>query len=360
MKKIKLPLPKNKYARIFVKSILITFSILLILAIALIILANIFYNKIYISSPEPITQTTIAIPTEDPDTIPDPDGEICKNILLFGVDKGASRTDTIMLVHFNSETSQVAVVSIPRDTKVSWSSEQQDIALELGCPYNYTGKITDMSSMGGIENLRYFTIATIEEMLNIRVDNYIVIDTQMLREVVDSIGGVEVDVPRVMEYRDDYQDLTINLQPGLQTLNGEQAEGLLRWRNNKNYTEQYALGDLGRIETQQLFVKAFAKKVLSIKSLKQLTGIITSAYKNVTTDIALAEAISYLSYLNEISLENIRFKTLPGETVQEDLSYYIVDEQEARDYISLIFTDNTDALLNQSNISSDDTLSNNE
>lgn len=338
MKNIKFPLPRNKYARIFVKSMLISLSVAGTLILILFIVANAVLNNMQVKPAEPQVASTTVEPKQS-DVIPDPDGDICKNILVFGVDKGEARTDTIMLVHFNSETSQVAVVSVPRDTKVTWTDEQIELAEQLDRPYQYSGKITDMSSLGGIDNLRYFTIASIEQMLNISVDNYVIVNTTMLRDVIDNIGGVEFDVPRRMEYRDNYQDLTINLEPGLQLLNGAQAEGVLRWRHNNDYSEQYGEGDLGRIETQQAFLKVFAKKVLDIHSLSHLTGLISAAYKNITTDISFKEAVSYLPYLNSISADSIIFQTLPGEPVREERAYFIVDEEAAKSYVSLIFTE---------------------
>ena len=339
MKKTKLPLPKNKYARIFVKSMLISLAVISSLLIVLAIVFRTAFDRIRVPKTDPVAVHNRSNNTEDNDIIPDPDGDICKNILVFGVDKGESRTDTILLVHFNSETSQVAVISIPRDTKVTWSEQQLALADELGRPSQAQSKITDMSSLGGIDNLRYFTIATIEDMLNITVDNYVIVNTKMLRDVVDQLGGIEFNVPRVMQYRDDWQDLTIDLQPGLQTLNGEQAEGVLRWRHNNDYSEQYGLGDLGRIETQQAFIKTFSEKLLSIHSLTKLTGLIKCAYDNVTTDLDFNEALSYLPYVNTVSANSIIFKTLPGEPVREDRAYFIVDDEEAKTYVSLVFTE---------------------
>lgn len=256
-----------------------------------------------------------------------------KNIVIFGVDKEEARTDTIIVVHFNSQTSKTCIVSIPRDTKIEWSDSQIEKAEELGCPYQYYSKITDMSSLGGIENLRYFTIRSIEEMLDIKVDNYMVINTQVIREIVDKLGGIEVNVPREMKYVDHWQGLTIDLEPGLQLLNGEQAEGLLRWRHNNNYSEQYAMGDLGRIETQQLFISAFMDKVLNHLSVTNILSIITSIYSNVKTDMGFTQIMDYLGYLDYISKDNMTLKTLPGESIEEDLWYYITDQDEVKEFV---------------------------
>lgn len=337
VRKIRFTLPKNKYARIFVKAILITIALIGSLLITLTIMIHLAYQKVHIEEPQVDLDQDEKVICTDLEEIPKEEDNICKNILVFGVDEGASRTDTILLVHVNSNTSQVAVISIPRDTRVTWTAKQLEYADKLGRLYQNESKLTDMSSLGGIENLRYFTIASIEQMLDIKVDNYVVVNTKMLREVVDKMDGVEFNVPRVMQYYDSAQGLEIDLMPGIQTLDGKQAEGVLRWRHNKNGSEQYATGDLGRIETQQAFIKAFSRKILDIRSATKLSEIVRVAYKNIKTDMSITETLSYLPCLNKVSTENIIFKTLPGEPVMQDRSYFIIDEEEAKAYISLIF-----------------------
>lgn len=261
-----------------------------------------------------------------------------KTIMIFGVDKEEARTDTILVAHYNSMNGRVSIVSIPRDTKVEWSDEQIQKAQELERSYQYYSKITDMSSLGGIENLRYFTIRSVEEMLDVRVDNYVVVNTKVIREIVDKLGGIEVNVPRRMEYDDNYQDLHIDLQPGLQKLNGAQAEGLLRWRHDKSGKEQYARGDLGRIETQQIFIKAFADKVLNDLSLGKIVDLITTVYSNLKTDVSFDEALSYTNYLSHISVDNMELKTLPGDDAWIDgRSYYLADEDNLTEFVNKEF-----------------------
>lgn len=340
MGKIKQALSKYPLLRIFLKSMFISFIVIIACGGIFALSTSIFFKKINVSSTVEVVETPKSEDEQLAEEVLKDPGTIKKNIVIFGVDQGEARTDTILLVHFDSTTSRVNVMSIPRDTKVTWTEAQQDLAVQLGRSYSYYSKITDMSSLGGIENLRQFTISAIEDMLKIKVDNYVIVNTSMLREVVDKIGGVEVDVPRVMQYTDKSQGLYIDLQPGLQVLNGQQAEGLLRWRHDNYYNEQYAQGDLGRIETQHLFIEAFAKKVLSIRSIPQITGLISSVYNNIKTDISLTEAFSYAAYLKDLSVDNMTFKTLPGESAREDgLWYFFPDEIETSQYIDMIFAE---------------------
>lgn len=264
-----------------------------------------------------------------------------KNIAIFGVDKEGYRTDVILVAHFSSENNAVKVVAIPRDTKVTWSKYQQDKLKELGKSNHVTSKLTEMSSYGGIDNLRYFTINSLEEIMGIKIDDYIVINTDAFRKIVDAIGGVEVNVPRKMEYTDSLQGLSIQLDEGLQMLDGYKAEGLVRWRHNNTYSQQYAEGDIGRIETQKLFLKALAQKVLNPQVLNSLSDVLGIIYQDVKTNIKLEEAMNYLEYARGLQVENITFYTLPGESEKIDgIWYYIIEEQAIDDFMNQVLYEN--------------------
>ena len=288
------------------------------------IILNFFYNGMFIKENK---DELASIPkyTRNESEV---EGDINQNIAIFGVDKDEMRTDVIFVVNLNSETNEIKIISVPRDTKVKWTEFQQQKMAELDKGYHEYSKITEMSAYGGIDNLRYFTINTLEDIMGIQIDHYAVVNIEAFRKVVDAIGGVEVDVPRRMEYNDNYQDLHIDLQPGLQLLNGEQAEGLVRWRHNEDYSEQYAEGDVGRIETQQLFLRALAQKLFSTDTTGQLLKIANAVYSDIKTDIKFSELKNYMAYATQFQLNNITFATLPGEAVREDKWYYILDQAQ--------------------------------
>lgn len=131
---------------------------------------------------------------------------------------------------------------------------------ETGRAYNQVTKLNAIHSYSDEKNCCTNTVLQIEDLLGINIDHYVKIDLDAFRKIVDTVGGVEVDVPQDMDYEDPVQDLYIHLDAGLQTLNGEQAEQLVRFR-------KYPTGDEGRIEVQQLFLKALAEKVLSSESI---------------------------------------------------------------------------------------------
>ncbi|MGL4737315.1 MAG: LCP family protein [Cellulosilyticaceae bacterium] len=253
-----------------------------------------------------------------------PKKDITKTVAVFGVDKDGYRTDIIFLVHFDSETNQAKVVSVPRDTKVIWTAEQKDIVRKNDGYVVSRSKLNEMTTYGGIENVRELTVKHMEDMLDIEIDNYVVVDIDAFRQIVDAIGGVEVDVPQRMYYVDKAQDLYIDLQPGLQVLDGDKAEQLVRFR--KGYVE----GDIGRIKTTQLFLEAFAEKVMSPSIIKDLPKLVPVLFKAVQTDIGLTEVFGYYPYVKNFNVNNLSFYTLPGEATYEPGAWYFIP-----DYVQL-------------------------
>lgn len=334
-------LKSKELKRLFLKSMLISFFIIIgILAIG----ANVLwknYNKIVVDED---VQMLATIPVYNRNEAREQE-PVNKNIAIFGVDKEGYRTDVILVAHFNSEENKVKVIAVPRDTRVNWSAYQQDKLRELGKSNHTTSKITEMSSYGGIDKLRYFTINSLEEIMGIKIDDYIVINTEAFRKIVNAVGGVEVNVPRKMEYTDSLQGLSINLDEGLQILDGDKAEGLVRWRHNNSYSQQYAQGDIGRIETQKLFLKALAKKVLQPNVLNSLDDVLGIIYEDVRTNIKLEETMNYLKYAQRLQVENIEFYTLPGESEKiGGIWYYIVEEQGIDHFMNQVLYENLEEI----------------
>ena len=193
------------------------------------------------------------------------------------------------------------------------------------------GKINEMTSWGGIENIRPLTITTIERLLGVKIDNYVVVNLDAFRQIVDAIGGVEVEVKQRMK-KDDYsQDLHIDLSPGVQVLDGEKAEQFVRFRG-------YPTGDLGRIEAQQDFLEAFAKKILSPEIITKIPKILPILFTSLKTDIGLTEIPSYYPYLKDFDINQLHFSILPGEArIEEGLSCFFVDEEAVCTLVQELF-----------------------
>ena len=263
---------------------------------------------------------------------------INKTVAVFGVDADEVRTDVIFVVNFNSATGKAKLVSIPRDTKVYWTDKQQRAYNQLtGYSISVT-KLNEMAAYGRINqnvgNIRDFTIDEIENILKVKVDNYVVINLEAFREIVDAIGGVDVDVPQSMHYDDNAQNLHIHLDQGMQHLNSKDAEGLVRFR-------KYVEGDEHRVAVQQIFLKAVAKKVLSPETRSQLPNIITKVFPYVKTDVKLTEVLDYLKLLDEFDLNDLEFFTVPGYGAShEGPSYYYIDEEKLEQMIIDVFYSN--------------------
>ena len=205
--------------------------------------------KYVVRAPEPVTdnedQQTQQDGAEDSDAIQtisngrERKSKYCYNILLYGVDNDAGGSDTNMLMRFDAESKKIDVVSLPRDTLMSNGHK-------LNSSYNN----------GGTEKLR----SNIEDMLGVPVDFYVSVNLKGFIALIDQIGGVEFDVPCDMDYDDPYQDLHIHFKAGLQHLNGQQAMEVVRFRHNNDNTGYGGRQDLGRIGTQQAFLKTVAQK----------------------------------------------------------------------------------------------------
>lgn len=163
------------------------------------------------------------------------------NILLVGSDNGDYNADTIMVAQFDGNTGQVNLISVPRDTLVyrTWS--------------NFP-KINAAFSRG-IDLLQ----TEISYTLGVPIDFYVQVGLDAFIAIVDAMGGLEYHVPQDM-YHDDEGGFVIDLQEGLQTLDGHQTLELVRYRG-------YATADIGRTETQQAVLKAMATQLLSVSTL---------------------------------------------------------------------------------------------
>ena len=216
--------------------------------------------------------------------------------LLFGTDKFSGSTDTIMVVSYDVKNQKLNLMSIPRDTmvNVSWDIK----------------KINSVYSMGGIKALQKH----ISKLIGFTPDYYVKIDLQAFVDVVDLLGGVEFDVPIPMHYHDPAQELSIDLEPGVQTLNGEQAMGLVRFRKSDRGANGRISGydDTGRVATQQAFLKAMFKQCLKIKNWTKITGYVEIFEKNVESDLTLGNMLWFARQAMNLSEDGFQTMTAPA------------------------------------------------
>lgn len=248
------------------------------------------------------------------------------NVLICG--KNEELTDTIIYLKYNVETGKIGMMSIPRDTSIVSNPTLSSVY-----------KINYMYQSKGIMSL----VNQVENMLDVNIDYYLVFDASMLKEMVDAIGGVEVDVPIRMKYDDGSQDLHIDLQPGKQVLNGEQAEGFVRFRHNNDMTVGYPMGDVQRTEVQQDFIKSFISQVLSAKNISKIPDLINIGLKNTETNITAREATKYITDASKIDISGMYSCTAPGDLKDVGdkssnwMSFYILNKSEAQNIIKTKF-----------------------
>lgn len=182
--------------------------------------------------------------------------------LLVGTDKDDGNTDTLMVVSYDTVNQDINIMSIPRDTMVNASWDIKKINSIYSRYSDGIGALMDR----------------VKTLIGFRPDFYAKVELSMFVELVDLIGGVEFDVPQDMDYDDPYQDLHIHLKKGVQTLDGEQAMGLVRFR-------RYSEGDIKRVEVQQNFIKALIKECVSIQHWGKIKAYIDLAMDHVETDL---------------------------------------------------------------------------
>lgn len=274
--------------------------------------------KYVVRAPEPVTdgedqQTQQDGTAEDSDAIQtisngrERKSKYCYNILLYGVDNDAGGSDTNMLMRFDAVNKTVDVVSLPRDTLMSNGHK-------LNSSYNN----------GGTEKLR----SNIEDMLGIPVDFYVSVDLKGFITLIDQIDGVDFDVPEDMDYDDPYQDLHIHFKKGLQHLNGQQAMEVVRFRHNNDNTGYGGQQDLGRIGTQQAFLKTVAQKLMKLENVPAMAE---TFLKYVKTDLTLGNLIWLANQaLSMGGMDAISFATLPGDGAgwYKGMSVYALDPEQ--------------------------------
>ncbi|MCD6361851.1 MAG: LCP family protein [Armatimonadetes bacterium] len=216
-------------------------------------------------------------------------------ILLIGADdrKGEQgRSDTMILLFINPRNHQVAMLSVPRDLKVR-------------IPGYGSTKINASYAYGGVELAR----KTIEEVFGVDIDYCAKADFQGFVEIVDMLGGVDLEVPDVegkgrgMNYDDNWDNLHIHLKPGFQHLDGQQAIGFVRYR--KSNIRGLGDGDFGRSQRQQQFLKAMVQQKLKITNVLQLAAVAPRILKWVQTDMSAREAAELALVIKDIKPENL-------------------------------------------------------
>ena len=237
-------------------------------------------------------------------------------VMIMGVDERADdvgRSDTLMIATLDTDKNQAALLSVPRDTRVKIKGHGFD---KINAAYAYGG--------------RKLTQETIESLLNTHIDHYIKINVHGFTKIIDALGGIDIDVEKRMYYEDPWDDdggLYIDLQPGMQHMDGKTAITYVRYRDEE--------GDIGRIKRQQNFMKAVMDKLVSPTIIPKLPAIVSAVSDSVETDMSVSEILSFLGTLQDAKDNGLKSEMLPGKPVYiEGISYWVPDISKTRQILA--------------------------
>ncbi|MBE6025014.1 MAG: hypothetical protein E7231_17885 [Cellulosilyticum sp.] len=251
-----------------------------------------------------------------------------QNIAILGLDRDKIRVDTIMVVNMDCNQGSFNVISIPRDTKFTIDDAKREDPDYSKLKDIQNVKYCELLAYGGEEARPKIIIKELESLLNLEIGYYILVDLEEAEKVVDALGGIEVQVPQDMKYDDYEQNLHIDLKEGMQHLDGAQTMELIRFR-------RYPEGDLMRVQTTQLAVKAILEQALKLSDLQSFESVVKSIRDTVDTNISFLDLGRYYQILKKVNLEQATFRTLPGEAAYEyGRSYFIVDEEARLEFVS--------------------------
>jgi LCP family protein required for cell wall assembly len=240
------------------------------------------------------------------------------NLLVVGLDNvaGSHRTDTIMVIHISPKDKTVNVVSIPRDTI-------------MNVPGVGLTKVNHAFAYGGI----HLTRISLENFLGVKIPFTVAINIDGLAKVIDTLGGLTINIEKRMYYVDYAGGLYVDLYPGIQHLNGRQALGYVRFRHDST-------GDIGRILRQQKFMQALARKIVTKKDVLSAPKVIMSLLSNINTNMSVRQILGLsLAMRQSFDIGNIGMTSIPGDSIMIDKVYYMKPniaevERITRQYLS--------------------------
>ena len=233
-----------------------------------------------------------------------------KNIVVMGCDirKGdVGRSDTLFVVMLDKSKKNAALLSVPRDTRVKIKGHGWD-------------KVNAAFAYGGHK----LTQETVQDFLGIKLNNYVVVDFQGFKDLVDVVGGVDINVEKRMYYYDPYANFEIDLRPGKQHLDGKTAMQYVRYRDEE--------GDIGRIRRQQKFMMALYRQIASKNIIAKIPGVTKQIMSMVKTDLSLKEMAELGNVMRDMmEKDGLKMSMVPGEPEYIDgISYWIPDIPKMR------------------------------
>lgn len=243
------------------------------------------------------------------------------NILVLGVNHGM--TDTIMLGSYDLDAKQVDVISIPRDTYYAREEANSAAAMKINAIYSVDKAVGTAAAVSDV-------------LMGMPINYYVIVDYAVVKKVVDSMGGVPMDITFHMHYNDPYDDppLKIDIPEGYQVLNGDKSVEFLRFRKGSGGYAGYPEGDIGRIKAQQVFVKSAFRQALGFS----LPKVVKTTLDNVDSDLPLGMATKLAANAVGLDGEDMQTVMIPGESgTKNGLSYWFPDEDGIEEMLTQIY-----------------------
>ena len=278
------------------------------------------------------------------------------NILLYGMDNvpgsPASRTDTIMIMHYDPETKDTTLVSLPRDTKISQDVYEPQV---IGRTAKLTEVHYDSQLAYDINTARDNLITTVKNFFGIyNINYYVSIDYNGFSAIIDAMGGVDVVPIYNMKYHDPVDNLEIDFDKGTEYhLDGEDALKFVRWRKNDAGIDSETDGsDLGRIENQRYFISCFIDELSSPLGIIKTPSLISKGCQYIKTDLPANKILVYALSMLKSGTDNLTSETLKGTTQNiNGTDYFVYNARESKDIIDILNSGKSETMEDRSDIS---------
>jgi polyisoprenyl-teichoic acid--peptidoglycan teichoic acid transferase len=255
------------------------------------------------------------------------------SVLLIGADQRPDQikfnTDSLILASVDIKTEQISLLSIPRDTRVALSG------------HGYL-KINEIAALTDLPTLQ----KNVEQLTGVTLVGYAQTNFAGFKKIIDTLGGITVDVEKDMYYETgDPEDGYINLQKGIQRLDGSQALQYARFRHD-------ALADISRTARQQVVLKAVAKEMFRLSTLPKLPFLIPELMEAVNTNLSAKDVFTLAKVAVGFDSANVISQTLPGAFLDIDgVSYWRVNPIEVKEVVKNLFLGiTTDKVIDQLNV----------
>jgi LCP family protein required for cell wall assembly len=245
------------------------------------------------------------------------------NILILGSTSTPERADVVMVASLDPKGSRVHVLSIPRNTRVHVPGRSAPERLQ------------EAMALGGPE----LTRQAVSEFLRVPLDHWMDVRLDGLVAAVDALGGVELDVPHRMYYRDHAGHFTISLHPGHQLLSGDKAQEFVRFRRD-------SAGEVGRVQRQQAFLLAAFARAVDPATLPKLPLVIDTLRRSVASDMSAGDWIRYAAWAQKVSPRAIRAEVIPGAESPHGAANpdWVASDDEMRQLATSLLTDQAAAI----------------